>query len=111
MSSNFRTGIPSPDGLEAAQRSICPSVMLPLHLTDRFPSTSRMRRIAVAVAAWLVAALGHGHPEIEAALSRLNSQIAAAPADAELYLARGEVYAKHHEWISAEANYLRAAEL
>ena len=51
------------------------------------------------------------HPEIEDALNRLNALLAARPADADLYLERGELYARHEDWISAEANYLRAAEL
>lgn len=51
------------------------------------------------------------HPEIEAALARLNSAIAAAPNNAEFYLSRGNLYAKHEAWVAAEANYLRAAEL
>lgn len=51
------------------------------------------------------------HPEIEAALTRLNSAIAATPGNAELYLPRGDLYVKHEAWIAAEANYLRAGEL
>lgn len=51
------------------------------------------------------------HPEIEESLTRLNEQIAANPDRAEPYLERGEVYARHGDWLSAEANYLRAAEL
>jgi len=51
------------------------------------------------------------HPEIEDALNRLNALIAAQPAEADLYLERGELYARHEDWVSAEANYLRAAEL
>lgn len=51
------------------------------------------------------------HPEIEQALTRLNAELTAAPQNAELYLERGELYARHAEFISAEANYLRAAEL
>lgn len=62
--------------------------------------------LAVAVVAGL-----HAHPEIEDALTRLNAQIAAAPLDAELYVQRGELYARHDEWLVAEANYLRASEL
>lgn len=51
------------------------------------------------------------HPEIDAALSRLNTALAARPADAALYLERGNLYAKHADLVAAEANYLRAAEL
>ena len=51
------------------------------------------------------------HPEIEGALTRVNALIAADPRDAALYLERGELYARHREWIHAEANYLAAAEI
>lgn len=70
-----------------------------------------MFRRILAAATLLLALSLQGHPEIEAALGRLNTRIAAAPTDAELYLERGELYAQHHEWVSAEANFLRAAEL
>lgn len=65
----------------------------------------------VFAAAALASATLSAHPEIEAGLARLNAEIAERPADAELYLQRGELYAKHEDWISAEANYLRAAEI
>jgi tetratricopeptide (TPR) repeat protein len=73
-----------------------------------------MRR-ALAIISVLAALVGtarlDAHPEIEAALSRLNAQIAATPEDASLYVQRGELYARHDAWVVAEANYLRAAEL
>lgn len=53
----------------------------------------------------------HAHPEIEAALARINACLAATPQDPALLLERGELYARHDDWISAEANYLKAAEL
>jgi tetratricopeptide (TPR) repeat protein len=55
--------------------------------------------------------MSRAHEEIEEALTRLNGLIAASPTKAEFYLDRGELYAKHQDWISAEANFLRAAEL
>jgi predicted Zn-dependent protease len=70
-----------------------------------------LRRIRCALAIWGVAAALSAHPEIEDALARLNPMIAAAPDNALLYLERGELYARHEEWVTAEANYLRAAEL
>ena len=63
----------------------------------------------MAVLGW--AALLHAHPDVEDALARLNPLIAAAPDNAALYLQRAELYARHEEWMAAEANYLRAAEL
>lgn len=62
----------------------------------------------LAASAWLCV---HAHPEIDEGLQRLNAAIAARPRDAGLLIERGELYARHEDWISAEANYLRAAEL
>ncbi len=70
-----------------------------------------MIRPFVAFVCALSAVVAQAHPEIEQALVRLNAEIAARPADAELYLARGELYAKHEVWDLAEANFLLAAEL
>ncbi len=75
-----------------------------------FNLPSRASRLAITTLLLGTAAL-RAHPEIEAALTRLNSAITAAPDDAELYLTRGDLYAKHDAWAAAEANYLRAAEL
>jgi tetratricopeptide (TPR) repeat protein len=69
------------------------------------------RRATLAFVALVCAGAVRAHPEIEEALARLNTQITAAPAEADLYVQRGELYARHEEWIMAEANYLRAAEL
>lgn len=67
---------------------------------------------ALSASAILLCAGGmRAHPEIEAALSRLNADLAARPTDAALYLERGELYARHDDPVAAEANYLRAAEL
>jgi tetratricopeptide (TPR) repeat protein len=95
----------------SAQRSISVSVLLALHFRNCSTFPTRIRRKGVALLAVVLTATVQGHPEIEAALTRLNEQIATAPASAELYLERGQLYAKHADWISAEANYLRAAEL
>ncbi len=70
-----------------------------------------MPRISVFAALFAIAVSAHGHPGMEAALVRLNERIAREPADPQLYLERGELYADGRDWISAEANYLRAAEL
>lgn len=70
-----------------------------------------MFRILTAIVIFASGAALHAHPEIEDALHRLNTQIAAKPNEADLYVQRGELYAKHEEWIVAEANYLRATEL
>jgi tetratricopeptide (TPR) repeat protein len=88
-------------------RTSC-AVLLP---TSRPSPASRAFRFALAFVACFCAATSEAHLEIEAALTRLNGLIAASPAEASLYLERGELYAKHEDWITAEANYLRAAEL
>ena len=51
------------------------------------------------------------HPELDQALERINERLLASPENAELYLGRGELYARHEDWVMAEANFLRAAEL
>lgn len=69
-------------------------------------------RFALALSALTLGSrVARAHPGLEDALARLNAGIAAAPDDAELYVERGELYAAHADWIAAEANYLRAAEL
>lgn len=70
-----------------------------------------MSRAAFALIALCVTAALRAHPEIEAALARLNTALAARPTDPALYLERGNLYAKHADAVAAEANYLRAAEL
>src|SRR6187401_234051 len=90
---------------------LAPSSCLVLFPKSRPLSTSSVLRPAFAFIACLCAATAQAHLEIEEALTRLNEQIAASPSDARLYLDRGELYAKHQDWISAEANFLRAAEI
>lgn len=68
-------------------------------------------RAAAFALALFSAVAACAHPEIEDALARLSDRLAATPNDATLYLERGELYAKHEDWTTAEANYLRAAEL
>lgn len=72
--------------------------------------TPRFARACLLIAGLALGRLS-AHPEIEDALARLNPLIAAEPANAALYLERGELYARHDDWVSAEANFLRAAEL
>lgn len=67
--------------------------------------------LTLAAAVLLATVSLRAHPELAGALSRLNPAIAAAPTDAALYLERGELYAKYGDAISAEANFLHAAEL
>ena len=70
-----------------------------------------MRRWKLQTLLVLATAASHAHPEIEAGLTRLNAALAADPRNADLLLERGELYARHEEWIQAEANYLAAAEI
>ena len=69
------------------------------------------RRATLFVLALLSATKACAHPEIQDALDRLTTALAATPNDASLYAERGELYAQHEDWLSAEANYMRAAEL
>ncbi len=59
----------------------------------------------------LIATPLRAHPGIETGLARLNAALAIQPGNADLYLERGELYARHEEWTHAEANLLAAAEL
>lgn len=70
-----------------------------------------MRRWKPLVLLALAACTAHAHPEIETGLARLNTALAADPRNADLLLERGELYARHEEWLHAEANYLAAAEI
>jgi tetratricopeptide (TPR) repeat protein len=70
-----------------------------------------MARLHLPLLAALACSCAQAHPEIDEGLQRLNAAIAARPADADLLIERGELYARHEDWVSAEANYLRAAEL
>lgn len=77
-----------------------------------FRSTRRVRHLTLALVLTGLSGLSaRAHPEIEDAVARINAQIAAAPGEAALYLDRGELYARHEDWVAAEANYLRAGEL
>jgi predicted Zn-dependent protease len=68
-------------------------------------------RLAALILSLAAPACVRAHPEIEDALNRLNALISAQPSVADHYVQRGELYARHEEWIVAEANYLHAAEL
>jgi len=70
-----------------------------------------LRCVALFVIALVGVATSPAHPEIDEALARLAAALASAPNDASLYLERGELYAKHEDWTSAEANYVIVAEL
>ncbi len=74
---------------------------------------SRVPRAALLTLALLSALSGpaHAHPEMADALARFAAQLAAHPTDATVFLERGELYAKFQDYVAAEANYLRAAEL
>ena len=69
------------------------------------------RWIALLFVALIGVSSSPAHPEIEEALARLTAALAAAPTAPSLFLARGDLYAKHADWASAEANYATAAEL
>ena len=53
----------------------------------------------------------HAHGDVHEAIVALTKQIAASPADAKLYLRRGELHRAHQDWAPAGADYDKAAEL
>ena len=68
-------------------------------------------RAGLACAGLLAGAMGDGfaHGALEAQIDKLTAEIARAPADAQLYLRRGELHRLHEEWDAALADYARAA--
>lgn len=92
------------------QRLLRPLVILGVLPSVYSSSTRRIFR-ALLLTVGATAALLRAHPGLEEGLARLNTLIAASPGNADLYLERGELYAQHDELVSAEANFLRAAEL
>ncbi len=72
------------------------------------------RRLAVAGALAAVLALSppvRGHVALDRQIADLDARIAARPADATLYLKRGEVHRSRSDWQAAAADYRRAHEL
>ena len=59
-----------------------------------FISLPRVTRLAVISLLLTCAVALRAHPEIEAALHRINALIAASPDNAELYLERGDLYSR-----------------
>jgi len=78
-------------------------------------TSRRRRRGDVAFGLLLAVALGgrvaHAHVGRHAQLDALDAQIARRPADARLYLRRGEVYRAYRHWSEAAADYRRARKL
>ncbi|HSF15825.1 MAG TPA: hypothetical protein VLK65_09750, partial [Vicinamibacteria bacterium] len=69
--------------------------------------------IAAVTLCWIVMSPRDtfGHADIEIRIADLTKKIEADPANAELYLKRGELHRVHEDWESALADYRRAAEL
>ena len=51
------------------------------------------------------------HPAIDAQIEDLSARIDDAPADANLYLRRGELHRIHRDWAKAESDYLTSLRL
>ncbi len=66
-----------------------------------------------AAPAWVLLApsVGRPHPDIEIRIAAVTKKIAADPANAELYLRRGELHRQHRDWKKALADYTRAEDL
>lgn len=54
---------------------------------------------------------GFAHPEIEAQLAHISSEIARQPGSAELYLQRGHLYRTHRDWEKGLADFRQAVKL
>ena len=88
-----------------------PSSYPTLPCAKNSPSLPGLMRRLVLTLAFVAAASLSAHPDIDEALARLNDLIAASPDKAAYYFERGQLYARHDDTVSADANYLRAAEL
>ncbi|MFP5246008.1 MAG: tetratricopeptide repeat protein [Thermoanaerobaculia bacterium] len=67
-----------------------------------------MRRTLIALS---LAFAAFAHEGLHEQLEALSQRIAKEPANAELFLQRGELYRLHREWDAARADYDRAAKL
>ena len=80
-----------------------------------FRADSRARRFGIEIL-WLAAFFTipihlPGHADIHERIEAISEQIQQKPANAELYLKRGELHRVHRDWNAALADYQRAAEL
>lgn len=77
--------------------------------------TPHREHLALVCLVLFAAAICHApamaHPAIEQQISDLDERIAESPAEAALYLRRGELHRIHREWKLAEADYVKALRL
>jgi predicted Zn-dependent protease len=66
--------------------------------------------LGIMCATWSAAPL-FAHAEIEVQIRELDRRIEQKPADAELYLQRGELHRIHRNWKGAEADYMKVREM
>lgn len=59
----------------------------------------------------LASTLLAAHPDLELQIEELSRQISAAPARADLYLQRGDLYRRHREWPNSRRDFEKARSL
>jgi predicted Zn-dependent protease len=75
-----------------------------------FPKSSVSLPVLLVASCCLLGPL-HAHPGIDEQIADVEKLIAATPADATLYLRRGELLRIHRDWSGAEADYRHALKL
>ena len=88
-------------------------------LRRRRPVSRHTARSPTALTIWAGLALlltlwtrpGSAHPDVEIQLARVSGAIASEPADASLYLLRGDLRRLHSDWAGAEADFSTAERL
>ena len=65
----------------------------------------------IAVLCILAPHAAHAHGDVHEEIAEFTKRIAASPADAKLYLQRGELHRAHQDWPAAAADFDKAEEL
>jgi predicted Zn-dependent protease len=73
--------------------------------------TALVTALAIAVCSLTLSLRSFAHPEIEAQLAHVSTEIARQPDNAELYLQRGHLHRAHRDWKSGLADFRQAAKL
>jgi tetratricopeptide (TPR) repeat protein len=73
-------------------------------------SGQRLRAVLVGLILHVAALPCSAHPDLDVAIARVTAQIAAQPAQPDLYLSRAELYRRHGDFAAALADYGRAVQ-
>jgi len=65
-------------------------------------------RWSLLVVSALVSTMLAGHPDLELQIEEVSQQISQTPADADLYLKRGDLYRRHREWERSRQDFEQA---